>query len=63
LHWSEPLQIAPASELTDEPEIWLTRLVRSKTTSVRHAEQARMVLLAAWGKPESVMHWSTRKMA
>jgi transposase len=49
LNWSEQLRVAPAIELTDEQESELTKLARSKTTSVRLAQRARMVLLAAQG--------------
>ncbi len=49
LNWSEQLRVAPAIELTDEQESELTRLARSKTTSVRLAQRARIVLLAAQG--------------
>jgi transposase len=49
LHWSGQLRVAPAIELTDEQESELTRLARSKTTSVRLAQRARIVLLAAQG--------------
>jgi len=49
LHWSGELRVAPAIELTDEQESELTRLARSKTASVRLAQRARIVLLAAQG--------------
>ena len=49
LHWSEQLRVAPAIVLTDEQESELTRLARSKRTSVRLAQRARIVLLAAQG--------------
>ena len=49
LHWSGQLRVAPAIELTDEQESELTRLARSKTASVRLAQRARIVLLAAQG--------------
>ena len=49
LHWSEQLRVAPAVVLTDEHERELTRLARSKRTSVRLAQRARIVLLAAQG--------------
>jgi len=49
LHWSEKLRVAPAIELTDEQESELTRLARSKRTSVRRAQRAQIVLLAAQG--------------
>ncbi len=47
LHWSEQLRVAPAIELTDEQEGELKRLARSKRTSVRLAQRAQIVLLAA----------------
>jgi len=49
LDWSEQLRVAPAIDLTDEQESELTRLARSKRTSVRLAQRARIVLLAAQG--------------
>jgi DDE superfamily endonuclease/Homeodomain-like domain len=49
LNWSGQLRVAPAIELTDEQESELTRLARSKTASVRLAQRARIVLLAAQG--------------
>lgn len=49
LHWSEQLRVAPAISLTDEQERELTRLARSKRTSVRLAQRAQIVLLAAQG--------------
>jgi transposase len=49
LHWSEQLRVAPAIELTDEQEGELTKLARSKRTSVRLAQRAQIVLLAAQG--------------
>jgi len=49
LHWSEQLRVAPTIELTDEQEGELTRLARSKRTSVRLAQRAQIVLLAAKG--------------
>jgi DNA-binding CsgD family transcriptional regulator len=49
LHWGEKLRVAPAIELTDEQEVELTRLARSKRTSVRLAQRAQIVLLAAQG--------------
>ena len=49
LHWSGQLRVAPAIELTDEQEGELTRLARSKRTSVRLAQRAQIVLLAAQG--------------
>lgn len=49
LHWSEHLRVAPEISLTDEQERELTRLARSKRTSVRLAQRAQIVLLAAQG--------------
>ncbi|VDY13211.1 helix-turn-helix domain-containing protein [Thiomonas sp. OC7] len=49
LHWREQVRVAPAIELTTEQESELTRLARSKRTSVRLAQRARIVLLAAKG--------------
>ena len=49
LHWREQLRVAPAIELTDEQKIELTRLARSRRTSVRLAQRAQIVLLAAQG--------------
>jgi transposase len=49
LHWSEQVRFAPAIELTDEQEVELTRLARFKRTSVRLAQRAQIVLLAAQG--------------
>ena len=49
LHWSEQLRVAPTIELTDEQERELTKLAQSKRTSVRLAQRAQIVLLAAQG--------------
>jgi transposase len=49
LNWSEQLRVALAIELTEEQERELTRLARSKRTSVRLAQRAKIVLLAAKG--------------
>ncbi len=49
LHWSERLRVAPVVVLSEEQEAELTRLVRSKRTSVRLWQRARIVLLAAQG--------------
>jgi transposase len=49
LHWSEQVRVALAIELTNEQEGDLTRLARSKRTSVRLAQRAPIVLLAAQG--------------
>ncbi|MFO0144960.1 MAG: hypothetical protein ACK54C_06500 [Betaproteobacteria bacterium] len=43
------MRVAPGIELTDEQEVELTRLARSKRASVRLAQRARIVLLAAQG--------------
>jgi len=43
------LRIALKIELTDEQQSELTKLVRSKRTSVRLAQRAQIVLLAAQG--------------
>ncbi len=45
LHWSQELRVAAAIELTGE----LTTLARSKRTSVRLAQRAQIVILAAQG--------------
>ena len=49
LDWSKQLRVAPGIELTDEQEGELMRLARSKRTSVRLAQRAQIVLLAAQG--------------
>ena len=49
LHWSEELRVAPAIVLTQEQEEELNKLVRSGLTSVRLAQRAQIVLLAAQG--------------
>lgn len=49
LHWREQVRIAPVIELTDEQQGELKKLARSKTTSVRLAQRAQIVLLAAQG--------------
>ena len=49
LHWSEELRVAPTILLTNEQERELTGLARSKRTSVRLAQRAQIVLLAARG--------------
>ena len=53
LNWRVQLRVAPAIELTDEECSELTRLARSKKTSVRLAQRARIVLLAAEGLQNS----------
>jgi DNA-binding CsgD family transcriptional regulator len=49
LHWSLAVRVAPEIVLTDEQEVELTRLSRSGRTSVRLAQRAGIVLLAAQG--------------
>lgn len=49
LHWSEQLRVAPTIVLSDAEEAELTKLARSKVTSVRLTQRARIVLLAAQG--------------
>ena len=49
LNWSEQLRVARTIELTHEQEAELRRLARSKRTSVRLAQRAQIVLLAAQG--------------
>ena len=49
LHWREQVRVAPTIELTGEQESELARLARSKRTSVRLAQRAQIVLLAAQG--------------
>lgn len=49
LHWSEKLRVATTILLTNEQERELTGLARSKRTSVRLAQRAQIVLLAAQG--------------
>jgi hypothetical protein len=44
------VRVAPAVELTTEQEIELTKLARSKRSSVRLAQRAQIVLLAAKGR-------------
>ena len=45
VHWSEQLRVAPVVELSEELEAELTKLARSKRTSVRLSQRARIVLL------------------
>jgi transposase len=47
--WRERVRVAPEIVLTSEERAELTKLVRSKRTSVRLAQRARIVLLAAQG--------------
>ena len=49
LHWRKRLRVAPVVELSEEQEAELTKLARSKRTSVRLSQRARIVLLAAQG--------------
>ena len=49
LHWSEKSRVAPTILLTNEQERELAQLARSKRTSVRLAQRAQIVLLAAQG--------------
>ena len=49
LNWREKLRVAPVVELSREQEVELTKLARSKRTSVRLSQRARIVLLAAQG--------------
>ena len=53
LHWSEHMRVAPAISLTDEQQRELARLARSRRTSVRLAQRAQIVLLAAQGLPNT----------
>lgn len=46
---SEQVRVAPVIELTDEQRSELGRLARSRTSSVRLAQRAQIVLLAAQG--------------
>jgi transposase len=50
LRWSVKMRVAPTVILTDEERTELTKLARSKRTSVRLAQRARIVLLAAKGE-------------
>ena len=47
--WRARVRIAPEIVLSEEERIELTKLARSKLTSVRLAQRARIVLLAAQG--------------
>jgi transposase len=49
LRWSEQLRVAPVVVLSSEQEAELAKLARSKRTSVRLAQRAQIVLLAAQG--------------
>jgi transposase len=49
LHGSEQVRVAPTIVLSDDEKAQLTKLARSKMTSVRLAQRARIVLLAAQG--------------
>ena len=44
------MRVAPTITLTDDERMQLTKLVRSKRTSVRFAQRAQIVLLADQGK-------------
>ena len=48
-HWGEQVRVAPTIVLSKEEEAELMKLARSKVTSVRLAQRARIVLLAAQG--------------
>ena len=48
--WRAHVRVAPTVELTTEQEIELTKLARSKRRSVRLAQRAQIVLLAAKGR-------------
>jgi transposase len=54
-HWRKQLRVAPTIELTKEQERELSRLARSKCTSVRLAQRAQIVLLAAQGLQNKVI--------
>ena len=43
------MRVAPQIVLTDEQQVQLTKLVRSRRTSVRLSQRARIVLLASQG--------------
>jgi len=49
VNWSEQVRVAPVVVLSEEQQQQLTKLARSKRTSVRLAQRARIVLLAAQG--------------
>ena len=49
LLWREQVRVAPVVELSEEQKVELTRLARSRRTSVRLSQRARIVLLAAQG--------------
>ena len=49
VNWSEKLRVAPVIELSEKQQAELVKLVRSKRTSVRLAQRASIVLLAAQG--------------
>lgn len=50
-HWIKRMRVAPPIVLTDKEHSELTRLSRSRRSSVRLAQRARIVLLAAQGLP------------
>src|ERR1700687_3264772 len=47
--WRQRMRVAPEIMLTNEERAELTRLARSKLTSVRLAQRGRIVLLASQG--------------
>ncbi len=47
------MRVAPKIVLTEEERVEVNRLVRSKVTSVRLVQRARIILLAADGDAES----------
>jgi transposase len=49
LHWSDQVRVAPTVVLTDQQTSELSRLARSRRSSVRLALRARIVLLAGQG--------------
>ncbi len=49
LHWRKKLRVAPMIDLTSEQKDELAKSARSKRTSVRIAQRAQIVLLAAQG--------------
>ena len=51
------MRVAPRIELTETERAELTKLVRSKRTSVRLAQRAHIVLLAAQGLQNNKGSW------
>ena len=49
LNWREKLRVAPVVELSQEQQRELSKLARSKRTSVRLSQRAHIILLAAQG--------------